>query len=321
MADLKYDPEFWQIIEPIAGQSLPVFDDPVAMRKAMETTLGQQLKEVPVPAGVVETAYEVGSLDGTAISVRRFVPSALKNVTKPQRAVIFVHGGGLVLGSVELFKPEIMKNAHDYEVQIFGVDYRLAPENPAPAAVEDTYAVIQWLQAHAEELNIDPARIGLWGVSAGGGIAAGATLFARDKGLTHPLARLVLIYPMLDDRSTVEPSNPLTRYLYWADWQNKLGWKAYLGGRERDQRDDVSIYAAPGRAESLEGLPPTYMEVTGFDLFAGECLAFAGKLSKANNSVEFHLYPGLPHFFDGMAPMIRVTKAATENRKRVLTDY
>lgn len=305
----------------MAGIPRPVFNDPVTMRIAAEKFMSERFSKAPRPAGVVETEFEVTSLDGTKISVRRFVPTTLEDTAKPQRAAVYVHGGGMILGSVELFKPMILNYAHNFEIVIFAIDYRLAPEHPAPAGVEDTFAVVQWLQTHAGELNVDPTRIALFGVSAGGGVATGAALLARDRELSPPIARLVLVYPMLDDRTTIEPENPLVKYLGWSDHQNKVGWKAYLGGRERDQRDDVSIYAVPGRAESLEGLPPTYVDVGGFDLFADECLAFVRKLTRANNSVEFHLYPGLPHGFEGVAPLIRASKQALENRKRALADF
>ncbi|KAH6654397.1 triacylglycerol lipase [Truncatella angustata] len=321
MENLRYDPEFWQVFEPMAGYPVPTFDDPVAARTATEKTLGELFKQVPRPAGVAETSYEVESLDGFKIPVTRFVPSALKDVTKPQRAVIYLHGGWMVMGSVELFKPLVLNYAHNYNIQIFGVDYRLGPEDPAPAGVEDTYAVVKWLQNRADEFNIDPARIALFGASAGGGVAVGASLFARDKGLSPPLARLVIIYPMLDDRTSLDPENVLTKYVGPSDSLNKLGWKAYLGGRERDERDDVSIYMSPGRAENLEGLPPTYVDIGGFDLFASECVEFVRKLTAANNSVEFHLYPGVPHGWEGIAPLIRASKQAAENRKRVLGDF
>lgn len=321
MTELKYDPDFWEVFQPMAGAPTPVYDDPVVMRGVAEKFLEQRFAKIPRPADIEETKYEIDSLDGAKISLTRFLPSALNDAAKPQRAVIYVHGGGMVLGSVELFKAVILNFTHNCEVQIFAVDYRLAPEHPAPAAVEDTFAVIQWLQSHSEEFNVDPARIGLFGASAGGGIAAGAALLARDKGLNPPIARLVLAYPMLDDRTSLAPENALTKYVTWTDQQNKLGWKAYLGGRERDQRDDVSIYASPGRAESLEGLPPTYVDVGGFDLFVEDSVAFVRKLAKANNSVEFHLYPGLIHGFEGVAPLIRASKEAAANRKRVLTDF
>ncbi|KAI1878158.1 uncharacterized protein JN550_000340 [Neoarthrinium moseri] len=322
MADLKYDTEFWGVIgHLIAGAKSPDFDDHIALRMHMEEVSRQLFQHVPRPAGVSETKYDIVSLDGTNIALHRFAPDSLKNATSPQRAVIYLHAGGMIMGSIDMFKPQIENDAVLNEVQFFGVEYRLAPEHPAPAALEDTYAAIQWIQANAKELNVDPARIALMGHSAGGGIAAGTALMARDKGLSPPLARLVLIYPMLDDRTTLESGNVLGKYLTWTSQNNDIGWKAYLGGRERGNRADVSIYAAPGRAENLEGLPPTYLEIGGLDLFKAENIAFAGKLATANNGVEFHLYAGLVHGWDGIAPTIRAFKQAAENRKRVLADF
>ncbi|KAI0128970.1 Alpha/Beta hydrolase protein [Xylariales sp. AK1849] len=322
MTELKYDPEFWEIFKAFVGLESPTFDDPVAFRNYHEKPLGERFKKVPRQGDITETKHEVTSADGTKIIVHRFMPRAVRDATTPQRAIVYIHGGGMICGSVELFRPLIEGFAARCEVQLFAVEYRLAPEHPAPAGVEDTYAALKWLQANSNELNIDPARVGLMGSSAGGGIATGAALMARDNGLRHPLARLVLLYPMLDDRTTLNPEDPFNKVLTWNVQTNDMGWKAYLGGRDRDQRgDDVSIYAAPSRAESLHGLPPTYIDVGGFDLFVDEDIAFAGKLAKANNSVELHVYPGLIHGWEGVAPLIRASKEAAANRKRVLTDF
>jgi acetyl esterase/lipase len=198
-------------------------------------------------------------------------------------------------------------------VQHFAVDYPRAPEHPAPASLEDCYAALQWLSAHARELHVDPARIVIYGVSAGGGLAAGVALMARDRGLSPPLAKQVLVYPMLDDRTHYPDDWPARPFLTFTAEDNVMSWDAYVGADKRGREDaDVSIYAAPGRAENLEGLPSTYIDVGGLDLFRDENLRFAQRLAEANVEVEFHLYPGLPHGFEN--PQTWVTTRAVENR-------
>lgn len=198
-------------------------------------------------------------------------------------------------------------------VQHFAVDYPRAPEHPAPAALGDCYAALQWLSAHARELHVDPARIVIYGVSAGGGLAAGVALMARDRGLSPPLAKQVLVYPMLDDRTRYPDDWPARPFLTFTAEDNVMSWDAYVGADKRGREDaDVSIYAAPGRAENLEGLPSTYIDVGGLDLFRDENLRFAQRLAEANVEVEFHLYPGLPHGFEN--PHTWVTTRAVENR-------
>ncbi|KAH8668841.1 Alpha/Beta hydrolase protein [Xylariales sp. PMI_506] len=186
------------------------------------------------------------------------------NIADP---VVYVYGGGLIAGKAADWKRMIENGHAQNDVQMFIVGYRLAPEFPFPQPMEDVYAAIKWLQANAELFNINPARIGLF--------SRGAALKARDGGLNPPLAKLMLVYPMLDDRTSWPSDHPLIPYLTWPVYLNDLGWKSYLGGRGGEQRgSDVSIYAVPGRAEDLSGLPPTYVDVGGLDLFLAESVAF-----------------------------------------------
>lgn len=224
----------------------------------------------------------------------------------------------MVSCTVEIFAPAIARSVITTGIQQFAVDYPLAPEHPAPAAVNDCFAALEWLSRHAVEMHIDPARIIVMGDSAGGGLAAGTALMARDKGLTPPIAKQVLIYPMLDDRTAYPDDWPTKTFLTWKAEDNVLAWDAYLGADKRGRGDaDVSPYAAPGRVKSVEGLPSTYIEVGGLDLFRDEDMRFALRLAEANVEVEFHLYPGVPHGFENAIGSWVVTKAL-ENRIRTL---
>jgi acetyl esterase/lipase len=232
----------------------------------------------------------------------------------PLPCIYHIHGGGYVLGS-----PAMMEGAQRALVTELGcllvtVDYRLAPETPHPGPVEDCYAGLAWLYADAAELGVDRARIGVMGESAGGGLAAALALLARDRG-EYRLAFQQLIYPMLDDRTAVGEQHPFTGEFIWTPQSNHFGWSSLLG--HEPGRPDVSPYAAPARAESLAGLPPTYLSTGSLDLFLEEDLEYARRLIREGVSVELHVYPGAVHAFD-FAPFSAVSVQAINDSKAAL---
>ena len=187
------------------------------------------------------------------------------------------------------------------------VDYRLAPETRFPGAVEDCYAALSWLVAKAAEVGVDPARIGVMGESAGGGLAAALTLLVRDRG-EHRLAFQHLIYPMIDDRTCVTATpNPYAGEFIWTNQANRFGWSSLLGAEPGGE--GVSPYAAAARAESVTGLPPAYIATGALDLFLDEDLTYAQRLIRGGVPVELHVYPGAYHGFH-WAVDAEVTKAA-----------
>ena len=201
------------------------------------------------------------------------------------------------------------------------VEYRLAPEHPGTTLVDDCYAGLVWLSQNAQKFNIDPTRIAVMGESAGGGIAAGVALMARDKNLQPPLAKQILIYPMLDDRNLI-PNEALEALpLVWTNADNITGWTALLGDKAGKPDADVSPYCAPSRVKSVVGLPPTYIDVGGLDLFRDEDLLYAQRLAAENINTEFHLYPGLPHGFELFATSIDASKRANENRQKAILGF
>ncbi|KAI0600268.1 Alpha/Beta hydrolase protein [Biscogniauxia sp. FL1348] len=316
MAPLIVDPEWEKVWAHVSSTPRPVFTDAAQLREYSNTAMKHGFAPFREVEGFQETNHEVTSLDGTRFNVRRFVPPSLPTETKAQRAIVYVFGGGMVSGSVDLFRPFITNISQESQTQIFGVEYRVGFEKAFPAAVEDVYSAIAWLQENAQTFNVDPARILLFGPSAGGGVAAGTALFARDKGLEYPLAGQVLVAPMIDDRTVLPEESPLTPYLTWTTKMNELGWKAYLGGKEREERTDenVPIYAAPARAQDVSGLPPTYIDVGSLDLFKNEDFAYAAKLAAAGVEVEFHIYLGIPHGFEGVASNIRLAQVPFQNQ-------
>ncbi len=319
MSNLRLDPDLAKAVAPFANIPQPTPQDPLQIRAAANTGFQLFFGPIKAPDGVVEAVIQVTSKDGTSIPVYRFTPStaAQTNPSSPQPAAIYLHGGGLVAGSVPVCRGSIGKLAEASGVTIYGVGYRLAPEYPYPKPLEDVYATLEWLQSRAEAENIDPARIAIIGVSAGGGLAAATALLARDKGLSPPLAKQILIYPMLDDRTRLDASNPLAPLLMaWTSKHNEIGWGAYLG----EEKGEVSQYAAAARAKDVAGLPRTYVEVGNLDLFRDEDVDYAARLSKAHIDVELHVYPGLVHGWDIFSQHIPASKKAFANRVAALKD-
>lgn len=212
--------------------------------------------------------------------------------------IYHIHGGGYVGGSAAEVEPFLRPLAAQLGCAIVSVDYRLAPETVFPGAIEDCYAGLAWTFGHAAELGIDPARIGVMGESAGGGLAAALALMARDRA-EYPLAFQHLIYPMIDDRTCVRDPHPTAGQFIWHAHNNAFGWAALLG--HAPGIDGVSPYAAAARATDLAGLPRTYISTGALDLFVDEDIDYAQRLNRAGVAIELHVYPGGYHGFDFFA--------------------
>jgi len=312
----SYDP---QIQEVLAAMRAAYGDMPVSaagdwqgLRQQSNSSLAAMKVAAPASKNVALTDYRTSARDGTDIALRWYTK---KVVSAPRgSAVLYLHGGGMICGSIDLYDPLICSYVDGTGVPMLAVDYRLAPEHPHPAPVEDSYAGLSWLADHASELGIDANRIAVMGDSAGGGIAAGVALLARDRGLR--LARQILIYPMLDDRNTV-PDPALTPFATWTYANNFTGWSALLG---RDLgTSNVSSLAAPSRADALAGVAPAYIEVGELDIFRDEDIEYARRLGAAGVSIELHVHPGAPHGYDVMAAGSELAKRSTADRFRVLT--
>jgi acetyl esterase/lipase len=228
----------------------------------------------------------------------------------PLPALLWLHGGGHVIGRAEWASTQVKRIVAAVGCAAVSVDYRLAPEEPFPGQVEDCYAALRWLHAGAAGLGVDPARLAVGGSSAGGGLAASVALLARDRGEV-PLAFQLLIAPMLDDRTGTEGEpHPHTGEFVWRREHNRFGWGAFLG--QEPGGADVSPYAAPARAERLEGLPPAFIGVGALDLFLDEDIVYAQRLIRAGVPTELHVYPGAPHGFYTLAST-QVAQAATRD--------
>ena len=224
-------------------------------------------------------------------------------------AVYTIHGGGMMfghyLGNLDSYDDWLL---NDHDVALITVDYRLAPEHPDPYPVEDCYAGLVWVHAHARELGIDPERIVIAGQSAGAGLAAGTALLARDRKGPALLAQ-ILVSPMLDDRDSTVSTKQIDGIGVADRQMTRFGWDAYLGSRRAGE--DVSVYAAPARAIDLSELPRTYIDCGSAEVFRDETVAYASGLWAAGGDAELHVWPGAFHGFTSMMPTAALSVSAT----------
>jgi acetyl esterase/lipase len=248
-------------------------------------------------AGVTRADHLVDEERGVVVRVHR-----PPEESGPRACVYSMHGGGYVLGNRAMDDARLDRWCSRFGCVGVSVEYRLAPEHPFPAAHEDCLAGLDWVFSHAREIGVDAARVGLAGVSAGGGLAAALALAARDRGIR--IRFVMLEAPMLDDRQTT-PSSQYDDLVIWSRASNSFGWRSYLAGLG----SDVPAEAAPARAKDLSGLPPTFICVGGADGFRDESIEYALRLGQAGVPTEVHVYPGVPHGFELFADT-RVAKQA-----------
>ena len=230
----------------------------------------------------------------------------------PVPVLLHVHGGGLIAGRAHDDLVPTLELADATGCAVASVEYRLAPEHPYPAAVDDVYAALSGLIDAAGRLGLDRRRVVLHGVSAGGGLAAAAGLLARDRGGPQP-AGLLLVCPMLDDRNDTASAHQMQGHGAWDRTANATGWQAYLPAVAGTA--EVPGYAAPGREQDLAGLPPAFLDVGSAETFRDEVVAFASRLWSCGGDAELHVWPGGVHGFDFLAPKAAVSRAARGARE------
>lgn len=216
-------------------------------------------------------------------------------------AVLWIHGGGMVIGAPQQDDRFCALLASRLGATVVSADYRLAPEHPHPAPVNDSHATWDWLLAHATALGVDPARIAIGGASAGGGIAAALTARLHDEQHTQPAAQW-LLYPMLDDRTATRRELDEVDHFVWNNTANRIGWTALLNDLTTPGSTDVPSAAAPARREDLSGLPATWIGVGDIDLFYQEDATYAQRLRAAGVTTAFEVLQGAPHGFESLAP-------------------
>jgi acetyl esterase/lipase len=249
------------------------------------------------------------SAGNKSVTLSIFSPKNANPGLKP--CLYWLHGGGLVFGDQFFGLSFALNVVERCNVICVSVDYGLAPENPYPVPVEDCYAGVKWISEHAEELAIDPTQIMIAGTSAGAGLAAGTALLCRDRKGPELFA-MCLKSPMLDDRDLTLSRRQYAHNDTWNQQQNSFGWDSYLGKQSRGP--DVSIYAAPGRAEDLAGLPQTFVDAGSAEIFRDDAIAFASKLWASGVQAELHIWPGVFHGSEGVAPQAKLTKMAVHTR-------
>jgi acetyl esterase/lipase len=265
------------------------------------------LRHRPRLPGVSMEDRKIDGADGAPpISIRLYRPLDHGPATP---ALLWLHGGGYLLGNLESDYRLAAWIARTLGCLVIAVDYRLAPEYPYPAALDDCAAVLSWMFKKASTLNIDRQRVAIGGASAGGGLAACLALRHRDLG-GAPLKLQLLIYPMLDDREHKYPSRMIGDARVWNYESNRYAWRSYLGPL---RGSDVPQYSAAARAKTLAGLPDTYIAVGGLDLFLDENLEYAARLTHASIATELHVYPGAFHSFDGAVPGAAVSRRFRRN--------
>lgn len=233
--------------------------------------------------------------------------------TEVRPGLLWVHGGGYVLGTAEDDRARVF--AEQLDCRVVSVDYRLAPEHPFPAGIDDCLASLWWMAEHASELAIDPARIAVGGQSGGGGMAAGLVLLNRDRGGPELVLQL-LIYPMIDNLHDT-PSGSHVNHPVWNRATSLRAWEMYFDGTPGL---DASLYAAATRAEDVAGLPPTFICVGTEDLFRDENIDYARRLMAAGVPTELAVFPGMYHGGDMFVPDALVSQRLTASFMQALSD-
>lgn len=259
---------------------------------------------VPGPSGAPDIIVSVLSPRG--------LKERIAEGAAPVGAMYNIHGGGMMVGNRRMDVPRLVDLVLEFGIVAATVEYRLAPEHPDPAPVEDCHAGLVWMARSSEMLGIDPERIVIMGGSAGGGLSAGVSLIARDRGTVN-LAGQMLLCPMIDDTNTTQSSYQYPRGNTWTRQRNLLGWQSLLGNRVGT--DAVSIYAAPFRATDLADLPPAFIEAGSAEMFRDENVEYANRIWATGGTAELHIWSGGFHGFDFFAPETELARAALDARR------
>ena len=213
-------------------------------------------------------------------------------------ALLWIHGGGMVIGSAAQDDQFCAETARELEIVIVSTEYRLAPEHPFPAALDDCWVAWNWLQESSLSLGIDKTRIAVGCESAGGGLAASLVQRIHDAGGVQPTAQW-LFCPMLDDRTAARYELDALNHKVWDNRQNRFSWQAYLGAEPG--ADPLPDYAAPARRQDLHDLPPAWIGTGDIELFFGEDRTYADRLNTAGVACTLDVVPGAPHGFQSIA--------------------
>jgi acetyl esterase len=287
MTTRDYDPEFRDLLS-----MLPTVSE-MTSAEMVQAARATRIAMFPAPPDRDDVAKEdvrvPGPQDAPDVLVRVYRPKAAATALRP--GVFEIHGGGFMMGDIAMMDPWCQRVAAEIDAVVVSVEYRLAPEHPFPAGLEDCYAALVWMATEAKRLGIDAERIAVAGQSAGGGLAAATALLARDRG-GPKLCFQVLEIPELDDRLDTPSMLAFHDTPLWNRPNAVWSWKHYLGP---NHTGEVSPYAAPARADDLVGLPPAYISTMEFDPLRDEGILYGLRLLQAGVSVELHSFPGTFH--------------------------
>ncbi|MEH7274311.1 alpha/beta hydrolase [Neobacillus vireti] len=304
--------DFMSRVRPELKEIISVFP-PIKLPEGLMAARQAQAAPIERSEQVKITERTVPGGDAQPMMVRIYEP--VKRDQTRLGALLFIHGGGYVIGSPDNNDTTCQTIVETANCVVVSVDYRLAPEHPYPAPLEDCYAALVWMKNNVEELNIDDERIAVAGQSAGGGLTAALSLLARDRG-GPAIAFQMPLYPMIDDRNITPSSYEITdERAVWNRGNNLAAWRMYLGDHINEE---ISPYAAPARAKNLSGLPPTYTCVGQLDPFRDETLEYVAQLARAGVPVEFNLYPGAYHGFEMLNPQTEIGQQAVNRYVQAL---
>ena len=299
----RVHPEFLPGLE-----SFTDFEFKVEHLEAMRAGMAQLAQPLTSTETIHISNELIKGIHDNDIRVRIYKPTQQDSILP---VLLWIHGGGYIIGSIDDNDDLCVQIVEAAQCVVVSVDYRLAPEHPYPAPLEDCYSALKWIADHASDLQVDVNKIGVAGASAGGGLTAGLTLLARDRAYPSICFQMPL-YPMIDDRNNTPSANEIKEGMIWNQQTNEFGWTCYLG--DLYGQENVPIYAAPARAEDYSNLPYTYTCVGQLDPFRDETLSYVTKLAQADVDVEFHLYPGAYHAFESLSPQ-------SERAQQVIQEY
>lgn len=237
---------------------------------------------------------------------------------KPAGVLLWMHGGGLMIGAPAQDDARSATFVRELGIVVVSAYYRLAPQHPFPAALDDCYAAWGWVQANLSRFGVDPNRVAIGGESAGGGLAASLAQRLRDEAGPQPAGQL-LVYPMLDDRTAARQELDAAQHPVWNNTSNRTGWSAYLGCPPG--APSLPAYAVPARGTDLRGLPPAWIGVGLLDLFLEECQDYANRLRDAGVYCDWEEVPGAVHGFAAIAPNASITQKFTAGQAAFLRRY
>ncbi len=286
----NYDPELQSLLEFLPDTSLGL-SDPVTARTGFLELIALLNADIDRRGIAIENRHVPGPAAAPDVPVRIYSPEGLDHAVP---GILHIHGGGFVIGDLDSELGSCVALCRTLGVVVVSVDYRLAPETPYPGPLEDCYAALNWMSSNSAQLKIDPARLAVFGQSAGGGLSAATALLARDRG-GPAICFQYLGIPELDDRLQTPSMQRFVDTPMWNRPNAVLSWDYYLGDEYQRGADDVPYHAAPARAEDLAGLPPAYVSTMEFDPLRDEGVEYALKLMRAGVATELHSFPGTFH--------------------------